>query len=179
MTILGKTIVGLLIIGGVSGAVYYMSSSPKEEVVTVAENSTTTPSVPAEGKKMAFSQFMKSNTGSYKCTVNQYVQNMETKGTVYINSGMIKGEFATTVAGQNITSNFIVRDGFSYTWSSAMPTMGFKVKVVEPTTGATGSAEASGTYAFNGDQIGDYNCEDWQASDAMFTVPTSVTFKAL
>ena len=83
----------------------------------------------------------------------------------------------TTYAGQKVDTAFIVRDGYSYTWTSMMPTMGFKVKVAA-SAGDTG-AQASGSYAWNAETIGDYNCEAWTTDESKFAIPTSVTFKAI
>jgi hypothetical protein len=127
------------------------------------------------GKKMAFSEFLKQG-GSYKCEVNQYVNEMETKGTTYINDGMIRGEYNTKVQNMNVDSTMIVRDGYTYSWTSVMPTTGFKAKVAE-VVGGDAVAGPSGQYSFNATQIGDYNCEAWTADASKFTIPTNITFK--
>jgi hypothetical protein len=138
-----------------------------------------------DGKKMAFSEFIK-NGGSYQCEVSQSVGGTETKGMTYINGDLIKGEYNTEVEGLSVDTNFIVRDGYTYTWSSMMPTMGFKSKI-----SAAGSAgvqaggivkaesETSGTYSFNAEEIGDYNCEPWTADASVFALPAGVTFQEL
>jgi hypothetical protein len=89
---------------------------------------------------------------------------------------MIRGEFSTKVQSMNINSTIVVRDGYSYAWSSAAPTMGFKIKVVE-NINANGSGDTSGGYSFNAEQIGDYNCEEWSYDISMFALPTNITFK--
>ena len=132
------------------------------------------PSEQPTGKKKAFSVFMKEG-GSYKCTVHQYVGDTDTTGTVYLNDGLLRGEYSTAVQGKNIDATVIVRDGFAYTWTSMAPTMGFKSKVVENTE--TGSTGTTGTYSYNTDQIGDYDCQPWTADNSKFVVPTSMTFR--
>ncbi len=128
------------------------------------------------GKKMAFSQFMKQG-GSYKCIVRQYVNDTDTQGTVYLNDGLMRGEYSTAVQGQNIDATIIVRDGFAHTWTSMSPTMGFKSKIVEdPETGSTGTA---GTYSYNADQIGEYDCQPWTADASLFVLPAGITFKVV
>lgn len=128
-----------------------------------------------EGKKMAFSQFLKEG-GSYKCTVNQSIGGIQTNGTTYINDGMIRGEYSTEMQDVNIDSTMIVRDGFTYTWSSAMPLFGFKAKVIENAPIDT-SASFSAKYSFNAEQIGDYDCQPWTVDASKFVIPSSVTFK--
>lgn len=127
-----------------------------------------------DGKKMAFSQFMKQG-GSYQCTVRQYVNDIDTEGTVYLNDGLMRGEYSTTVQGKNIDATIIVRDGFAHTWTSMAPTMGFKSKIVEDPE--TGSAGTTGTYSYNADQIGDYDCQPWTADASLFVLPSEVTFR--
>ena len=144
-------------------------------VEVVAMESTTTP---PSGKKVPFSQFIANNTTSYKCDVNQSVNNIDSKGTVYIKAGMMKGTFTSTVAGKEMTANMIEKDGYTYSWSSVMPTVGYKVKVAANQTGST-TAQASGSYSWNSDQIGDYNCAVETIDDSQFTLPTTVTFQTM
>jgi hypothetical protein len=178
MTLFGKTIVTLLllIIGG-TGYYFYQGSESRKAVVLdpngpgqLAYATTTTPA----SKKIAFSQLMSQN-GTYKCTVNQYVGDIESKGTVYMDKGLLRGEFATAVANQKIDTTMILRDGYTYTWTSMAPTMGFKSKVAEPTTTSTTTA-TSGTYSWNADQIGDYNCEAWTGDESKFALPATIKF---
>ena len=191
MTIFGKLVLAgfLFVIGG--GVYYGVTSYVKtdQEIAVIPTQSaqqgtdndslppagTTTETKPA-GKKMAFTEFIKQG-GSYKCTVTQTIANMTTNGTVYIHDKMLRGEFSTTVAGQGVDATMIARDGYTYSWTSMMPTKGYKAKITN-TEGATGSASAgsSGTYTWNGDQIGDYSCEVWVTDDTKFELPKSVTF---
>jgi hypothetical protein len=132
--------------------------------------------VPSE-KKIPFAQFI-GQGGSYKCTVQQYVENFESKGTTYVHNGMVRGEFTTAVDGMNMDSQMILRDGYTYSWSSMMPTMGFKISVQPPENVDTG-APATNSYAFNAEQIGDYDCEVWTPDMSKFEVPTNITFKSI
>lgn len=141
-----------------------------------ATNTDATTEATPSGKKMAFSQFIATDKGSYECTVNQYVNDIESKGKVYINNGMIKGEFNTKTAGFNIDSSLIVRDGFTYTWSSMLPGTGFKAKVVADTNINT-DTKTTAQYSFNAEQIGDYDCQPWATDESKFILPTSIVFK--
>lgn len=174
MTSTIKIIIGVLVLGAIGGGAYYYSTSP------VKEMQSETATIPeATGKKMAFADFVKNDTGSYKCTVHQSVANTDSTGTVYVANKMISGQFTTMYNGQKIDTSFIMRDGYSYGWTSMMPTMGYKVKVDTDTQVANTNAAASGSYSFNAQQIGDYNCEIWTTDESKFAVPSSVTFKAL
>ena len=182
MTLFGKFVLAvfLIIIGS---SVYFFTNrtsfvADDSSTKSVSLEPVATSSAPVASKKIAFSEFMK-QTGSYKCDVSQSVQNVETKGTVYMNDGMVRGEFATVVAGQNIETTFIVRDGYSYTWTSAMKGVGYKVKSVAVASESTTTAKTSGTYSFNGEQIGDYDCKEWTPDGSLFTIPTSVKFQMI
>lgn len=195
MTIFGKIVLGvlsLIVVGGIfygvtstvekdtaSQEVVIATSTVQEtEVATTTASSTmsgsasTTTDKPS-GKKMAFSEFMKQG-GSHKCTVTQTVASMTTNGTVYIDGSKISASFAVSVAGQSINTSMIVRDGYTYTWTSNDPTKGFKTKVVA-TTGDN-SAGPKGTYTWDGSQIGEYSCDPWTAEASMFELPKTVTF---
>ena len=127
-----------------------------------------------------FVLFSSQDKGDYKCTVSQYVQDIKSEGTVYLSSGMIRGEFTTQYNGQTIDSTFIVRDGYTYAWSSASKNMGFKVKAkTSASTEVSAGGNASGTYSFDLDQIGDYNCDAWVADETKFIPPTTITFTTM
>lgn len=130
-------------------------------------------------KKMAFSQFM-SQGGSYECDVTQNLGGVESKGKIYLDNGKIRGDFTTKTASLDVTGSTIVRDGFSYTWSSMMPE-GVKIPVESrnSTLGGGFVQTSGGTYSWNADQIGDYECKPWTPDQSVFVVPTNVTFREL
>ncbi len=166
-------IFSLLVVGlGVGGYLALKSSKnlSVDDKLTQADNAKPMSS----GKKKAFSEFMK-DSGSYKCTVNQYIANTETKGTVYLANGLLKASYGTKVQGMNIETSVIVRDGYSYSWSSFSPKSGFKAKI-DTTSGGDTSAGTSGSYSFKAEQIGDYDCQAWQADPSFFELPTGVNF---
>jgi hypothetical protein len=161
------------------GAYFFWNSGSTGNSLTntvPSENNTeeTNNTIPS-GKKMAFTELLKQG-GIYKCTVTQYVAGTESQGTTYINGDLIRAEYNTKTQGMNIDTSLIVRDGYTYTWTSFAPTMGFKSKV---TTGGMedGSTGTSGTYSFNAEQIGDYDCQAWTADASMFVLPAGVTFR--
>ncbi len=176
-----KIIIAVIIIAllGVGG---YMLFAGQDEAVVTAENSSDTNTAQeSEGKKMAFTEFMKQG-GTYKCEVNQNIGDTTTQGTTYMDGGMIRGEYVTQVQGMTVSSYSIIRDGYSYGWSSIAPTMGYKVKLDTAATSNTSAdvntnTSTSGSYTFNAETIGDYNCEAWTADASMFALPAGVTFR--
>lgn len=135
----------------------------------------------SQGKKMAFSEFLKQDKGSYQCTVNQYIDagmSQSTQGEVFLFDGNIRGDFTTQVSGMNIASSVIVRDGFSYTWTNMAP-LGFKAEATMLTEDVVDPKQTSGTYMWNSDQIGEYDCQEWNVDKAKFELPSGVTFQEI
>lgn len=130
------------------------------------------------GKKIAFSQFIKQG-GAYECTVRQTLSGIDTTGVTYLSDGMIRGEFSTRIQSMNVDTSFIVRDGFTYSWSSVLPNTGFKVEMVDNTVNGDTTTDTSGSYSWNAEQIGDYDCKPWTVDMAKFTLPSDVTFKEI
>lgn len=181
-----KTITWVIVMVILIGGGYYalnsdveleeLNNSKEQTSDSVEENNPNS----TQGKKMAFSQFLKQG-GSYKCEVNQYIggdyENV-TKGITYVSDGMIRGEYNSKTQNISVDSTVIVRDGYTYSWTSMAPTMGFKAKVV--TDGQTNTnTGTSGNYSWNADQIGDYSCEPWAVDISKFTVPTNINFQEL
>ena len=122
-----------------------------------------------DSSKKSFLDFVNSD-GSYQCSVTQNVGGISSLGTVFVSKGKIRGEFSTDANGMKVNSSLVVKDGYTYTWSSMMPNMVYKIKSVEPTTTNT-AVETSGTYSFNASQIGSYECKDWSLDMAKFELP--------
>lgn len=168
-------VAAVIVVGG-----YFFMHSQKsgEEMAENQPSQTADNSVPSDnsvGKKVSFSDFLKQG-GAYQCTVNQNVGGTETQGSVYVDNGMVSGTYNTQVQGIAMTSNVLVRDGYSYSWSSILPGQGFKAKVVASAP-ANPSAPASSSYSWNANQIGDYNCQAWTADSSKFEIPASITWK--
>ena len=125
-------------------------------------------------KKLPFIDFIKQG-GSYVCTVGQTVDSIKSSGTFYINGAMSRGEFATEVKGMKIDSTFVVKDGYSYSWSSIVPGMGYKVAIDQNASSGT-SGNSSGSYAFNSEKIGDYDCKPWTPDNSKFNLPSTIKF---
>ena len=169
---MNKTLLTVLVAGvALVGGYFYLSGEKSEMVQDTTSEEVTQQS---SGKKMAFAQFLKDG-GAYKCTVNQYVGDTESKGTVYVNQGLIRGTFQTEVQGVKIDTDLLVRDGYTYTWTSAAP-MGFKAPVISGDVDVNQNAGTSGAYSWNAEQIGEYDCVAWNADTATFSVPTGIQF---
>lgn len=170
-----KTLIAFVIAAGVIVGGYFIVKNNPTPASTDTETITTDTSSKPQGKKMAFSQLV-AQGDSYKCTVHQYVNDTDTVGTAYISDKKVRGEFSTDYQGKKMESHVLIDGTYAYMWSNMMPT-GFKTKVTIDANG-TQSATA-GTYSFNYDQVGDYDCQPWKADASMFVVPTSISFTAI
>jgi len=173
---MSKVILGVVLGAVVIGGGYYVVSHNKltPESAQVATNDTkeTQPT----GKKMAFSEFVKQG-GSYQCTVHPNGTYVETSGLTYVSDGKVRGEYITTTQDVDITTTFIVRDGYTYNWSSALSNIGFKSKIANNV--GTNSPAGTASYIWNPNQVSDYDCQPWIADPSKFVIPTNITFKSV
>lgn len=146
--------------------------------VTITQVEGGTIKLEAGGKKIPFSRVL-AMRAALKCTVVQHLDDykIQAKGTVYMNEGMMRGDFAAEYQDMpKIDVYTIIRDGFAYNWTS-LKTMGYKTAVVL-NDGAleTGVTVRGNNYVFNTDQVGDYTCFDWKPDNSLFTVPADIGF---
>ncbi len=148
-------------------------STNGDEAAQAESVSQSTQATSSDSRKMAFMDFMKRG-GSYKCSITQSIGGMDTKGTMYMHKGMVRGEYGAKIQGADIDTTLVVRDGYTYTWSSMAPNMGFRMKAVGATVDKNvPTTEMSG---FDASQIGDYDCEPWSGNTTTFDLPKSITF---
>ncbi len=117
---------------------------------------------------------------AYICKFEKQDQVSKVSGTVYTDGQKIRGTFdIQTQAFQNqaFTSDLIVKEGDTYTWTSLFP-QGYRAKVAKSATqNATPSEQAQlvGTK----DKM-NYKCTPWLEVDpSLFELPTNVTFVEL
>ncbi len=130
-------VIVVVLVLAISGFFFYKmnNSEPIQNSAVDNETSTEVESTNEEAKKMSFDAFVKQG-GSYECTVSQSISGVESQGTVYVDGGKVRGDFevqssAMGAAGSpyRMVMTFIVKDGYSYSWSSMMPNTGYKVAV--------------------------------------------------
>ncbi len=159
-------VLGIVVVGGL---VYVGGKREVEEGQSdTGKNMMGKPS----GKKMAFADFMKMG-GSYKCTINQNNDGVQTTGTVFIDKSSTRGMFETTTNGTKVEGNFLTHNGFSYFWSSASLT-GIKTPITKEDEDR--SQPMSETVAWNPEQVGEYDCMAWTRDEATFAVPAGIQF---
>lgn len=172
-----KIILGIVIVGALVFGVYSMrrDAVPIDDTVAEQGETATQDEQASSGKKMAFNVFLEQDKGSYVCTVKQYFEQTDSEGTVYISEGKVRGDFVTTVANKEVKTSFLVKDGYQYLWTSPLAS-GFKMKIPAQGGSMENQAGMSGTYAWNAEQIGDYNCTPWTPDTATFTLPSGMMF---
>lgn len=166
---MSKTLIAVILAGAViiGGYFFVKSNNPTGDVQNNEVGNT------QNGKKVAFSELVKQG-GSYKCEVKLLMNGEENGGTIYMSGDNLRSDVSIAIAGKMMDSHFIMRDGYMYTWSSAAPNMGIKIK--SDTGVKTDSSVNTGTVAWNSEQVGDYDCAPWVPEQSKFTLPTGMTF---
>ncbi len=191
MTILGKTIVAILLIGGIGGGVFYATNFMKNDVSVSGEMEMTAQSGASTSKEMVaseevegkiftdkdmtFQELMK-KTGSYECTVKQSVMGVVTEGKVFIKGQNVSAKFSSSVQGRIFETSMITKDGYVYTWSSVTPTTGIKTKIAATVAQGGDTTDLSASYAWNSKDIGSYSCVVSNIPASSFIIPANIAF---
>lgn len=165
-TLLNKIIIGIVILGIIVGGYFAFTSNKNEAGIKSEEEATTE----IQGKKMAFSQFIK-NGGSYECTISQNVAETTSTGKVFMDGEKIRGDFTSTVQNRKIDSTFVSKEGFTYAWTSMIPNMVYKSAMKKEETEANTNTGKSGAYSFDAETIGEYDCKEWATDQTKFEIP--------
>lgn len=170
---------GVVVLGGI----FYWTANNKTSD-SKESSSNVNDMVSQDQRKMAFADFVEANRdGSYKCSVDQYIDGgfeQKTTGTAYVHNGMIRGDYNTVAQSMSIDSSVIVRDGFVYSWTSISP-FGTKVEIKnEASMESDNSAGGTqGSYSWNSEAIGEYQCDPWALDQTVFEIPASVQFRQI
>lgn len=167
---MSKTMIGVvvaIVVVVLGGFIIYSVNKGGTEV---ADNTDTT-NVTATTNKVAFVDVVKKG-GTLTCSITENRAGTKVEGKIFMGNGMMRGDYVTKENGVNVYSDFIVRDGYTYTWSSLTPTAGIKVAI--PVVGS--SDITVNTSSFDVSQVSDYDCKSWTLDQSKFTVPTEITF---
>ncbi|MBI3984393.1 MAG: hypothetical protein HY344_00410 [Candidatus Levybacteria bacterium] len=94
------------------------------------------------------------------------------KGTVYVSSGNMRGDFQTTVDGKVTNMSMIRKGNDNYIWGDQMES-GIKM-TISPDDLKTETNEANKYFDYN-KQL-DYKCNPWGADQSKFNPPSNVKF---
>lgn len=175
-TIIGVTVAVLIICASI---VFITKNKKTAEVAQVPQqvNTEQAPPVheatPPVSTKIPFDKFMEKG-GTYACTIDQNVRGSSTTGTVWTAKNLVRGDLSASLKGVNYSASFIVRDGYTYSWGSFLPS-GFKAK----NTNSDGTPVKGNTYSWNAADISNYDCQPWKVETEKFTLPAGVEFKAI
>jgi hypothetical protein len=133
---------------------------------------TNSDSASPDGKKIAFDAYLSGATGPQQCTVEQHIRELDSTGTVWIDGANARGDFVTPLNGTDVKASFIVKDGYTYTWSSVLAS-GLRTKN-DPNKRNEGVS--SGSYVWDPRDIGDYACKAWKVDANKFELPKDVRF---
>ncbi|MBP6888922.1 MAG: hypothetical protein KBC21_04475 [Candidatus Pacebacteria bacterium] len=123
-------------------------------------------------KKVSFAEFLKTNTGSYACSVQYPFQTGTITATLHLADGMIRGDYVSPY--ENVNVMFIIRDGYYYPWTS-LATSSFKIPMPRDAAGNQ-TGEVYRSYV---ETAQEYTCSPWITDASMFVLPKNILFKSV
>jgi hypothetical protein len=166
-------VVGILILVGAVGAFLYSQSRPSSDTA----NTTTASQVsetPEEGAIQSTITEILAGGREAKCTFTAGDENGQTSGTVYTSGQNARGDFTTTVNGDE-TMTHMIKDGETfYMWGDSLAT---GVKMVMNINELSENLENNDQFqSFNPDQEMDIDCVSWTRDATLFSPPTNIRF---
>src|SRR6185503_1810962 len=152
--------------------IFFFMRGKNNQSDQVASNSSTTETKNGESMEQSSLKYLFAANKSQKCTYSTTEQNTTNKGTVYVSSGKMRGDFTVTAADGKVQgSHMITQDNTSYIWMDGMST-GYKMKFDD-------AAQANGQASQGVDPNKNFNfkCENWSADSSMFSLPSTVQFQ--
>jgi len=143
----------VVVIAAAAGAFFYFNQTPGG-IATIGNTSL---------------RSLLAGTASQKCTFD----NGESSGTIYVGAGKMRGDFTSKTGEATAQSHMVVSNNMTYIWIDGM-NQGYRM----PFEDMSGSGASNGQ-GIDADARVATNCEPWQANEAMFALPTDVTFNAL
>lgn len=168
--------IGMLVIA-LGGAGFYFSERSKAPVAdSVAHESSEIKKVESNDTAGNSSTFtgslsdLRKRGGSYECTFSHTSDVGNSTGVVYVSGDRVRGDFtssAPSVGSFSVESHMIVKDDFTYAWTSLAP-QGFKAKITME--GTPSAPPATAQYA-DQNQSYEYMCTAWAVDESKFTLP--------
>lgn len=133
-------------------------------------------------------QIVELNT-PYECSFKKSDANAQVSGIFRMIDGRLRGDFDIdiqsnkTVFGDTspdqrafFASHFILKDGFTYTWTS-LQNIGYKSEMTNNIDGGSSTLEQAQIVGFE-DKV-DYECKPWNAVLNVFDLPSGITFSEI
>jgi hypothetical protein len=183
MTLFGKVIVSIVFIVIAVICFHYVGIVMKEDS-RISSNGTQEP-ITTSNLEEAFK-----SGESHECAFHFDMAMASTTGVVYVRDGMIAVKSTVTGAQGDISSHTVIKEGFSYSWSSLDSDNGIKAKIphdVESATSSDVSLSSSSVssllpqinYAWNNNTPQPTSCIKKLIHTSVFEIPTTITFKEL
>ncbi len=168
LLIVGAVIILILIL---AAGFYISQKSQKTQAEKPASQATEAPVSEQTGTIKGLLAMGKDLT----CDVSYSVEQNKTVGKINVAGQKMSGDFTiTTSDGKTMDMHMIQKDGYIYSWSSALP-QGTKMKI--PAESASPTPAPSGvSTGFNPNQQVQYKCSPWGVDDSKFNPPSTVQF---
>ena len=108
---------------------------------------------------------------SQKCTYSNKLQATSVNGTVYVANGKIRGDFTSVSEQTKINGHMIVDSGYSYVWTE-MSKQGIKMAIDQQRS----TSDSTNNQTPDINQTFTYTCQGWTEDDAIFTLPSDISF---
>lgn len=171
--LIGIGVIAVLLIGG---GIFWVKNGDEAKAPGVADEAKTVSDEGVAEKE----ETAAATSGSIKdllalgraqqCTFSDTVTG-GTDGVVYVANNKVRGDFTATVGGTATGSHMIVDGTAAYLWMDGQTT-GFKTVLDQ----AQPSVAAGQTQQFDANTSVDYSCKAWSVDNAVFTLPSGVTF---
>ena len=171
--IVAAVVVLILLLGG---GFFLFSQNKNSQTKTITTENTVNPSTAEKQNAMSSLVDLLASGQSTQCAfdVSQETGG-DTKGTIYISAGKMRGDFTITDKdGKESSMNMIRVDDQSYMWGGALPN-GIKMKL--STEDLKTNTQANQYINLNTKT--DYKCTPWVVDSSKFSVPTNIKFTDL
>lgn len=115
------------------------------------------------------------------CSYAYVSEGYTSKGYFYVDGKRVRADMTSTdPQGVEVQAHMIQDGTYMYLWDETKPDQGIKMTI--PSPAETPESEPSEVpFAQNQDgpdtnYVGDYNCDSWKVDEALFTLPSGVTF---
>jgi hypothetical protein len=163
-----KIIAGIIAVVVVAGAAFFLTRpKPTSEV---ASNTNTAESATQASVETASIKSLIESGRSRMCTFKTVESGTESRGTVYVADGKMRGDFEVEYAGGVNVYRMIHTGSTSYMWEEGTET-GFKM-ALDSSNFNTGDQNQS----IDPNKNLEFNCESWEQDSSKFEIPTNINF---
>lgn len=166
-------VVGLLIIIAIGGFMFF-ANKPKNQLA----NSATEENTAEETQTTGSLRELLSGNKNVTCTFAYEDEQASQRGTVYVAGQRMRGNFMMRQPEAGEVSMSMIQDGeYAYVWGGPMGAkQGTKIKITQADADQQNGATAQNNNAVDLDQKVDFDCQPWVVNNAMFALPSDVTF---